>query len=433
MGKTIHLNFFILAITVYVFYALTGFVYGDMMLGSPLLNYLFTVVPFMLLFADILLNKRLIITNEAILWVFFISYILARSMVYEISLYELQIILFLTFIFFVNDKTDKYKTLIKIIEIFAVVYAFGCIFQFAFSNQYMQYIYPLFSTGGRDYVSRLFREGLYSGFTHQTDWAANYITFGIGIICCKWIVRYKIRATEIICLLGMFFAVLLTGKREHILYIPLIITMVCLIFSLNKNKAKVIFKIFLIIAIIALIIIIAYPMLSQTSGLGRTLISISDLTKGKDISDGRFALYQRALVLFKDHPLFGIGFGNFKKISGYTTDVHNVYLQLLCETGIIGIILFIVPVFYTYFILLKIIKRFKAVASDKYTAFCLSYAFFQQTFFILAGIVENTIYNIETLLIYLFSCLMAYSLELKLKKIQEENHDKKIISEMFIP
>lgn len=64
---------------------------------------------------------------------------------------------------------------------------------------------------------------------------------------------------------------------------------------------------------------------------------------GEDISTGRFDLYEIAYKAFSQSPIFGIGAGLFKEVTHAYTDVHNAYLQVLCEQGIIGLILFIFP------------------------------------------------------------------------------------------
>mgnify|MGYP000158085205 CR=1 FL=1 len=61
---------------------------------------------------------------------------------------------------------------------------------------------------------------------------------------------------------------------------------------------------------------------------------------GEDISTGRFDLYEIAYKAFSQSPIFGIGAGLFKEVTHAYTDVHNAYLQVLCEQGIIGLILF---------------------------------------------------------------------------------------------
>lgn len=72
--------------------------------------------------------------------------------------------------------------------------------------------------------------------------------------------------------------------------------------------------------------------------------------------DGRFTLWRIALGLFSDHPIFGIGLGQFPRFSkdafglssrGDTSQglvAHNTFLSFLAEMGIIGGLLCVVGV-----------------------------------------------------------------------------------------
>ena len=56
----------------------------------------------------------------------------------------------------------------------------------------------------------------------------------------------------------------------------------------------------------------------------------------------RVELWDRAVELFQNNPLFGIGYGGFSlsvSVEGLT-DTHNFYMRMLSEQGIIGIVLF---------------------------------------------------------------------------------------------
>ncbi|MEO6647805.1 MAG: O-antigen ligase family protein [Chitinophagaceae bacterium] len=75
----------------------------------------------------------------------------------------------------------------------------------------------------------------------------------------------------------------------------------------------------------------------------------------KSKSTGRFVLWDKTIRLIKDHPVLGVGPGNWSiAIWAYGTDntswgygeqvpsrPHNVYLQVASETGLPGVILFI--------------------------------------------------------------------------------------------
>jgi putative inorganic carbon (HCO3(-)) transporter len=81
----------------------------------------------------------------------------------------------------------------------------------------------------------------------------------------------------------------------------------------------------------------------------------------QDTDDGsRMMIWTAAGTLFFEHPLLGVGFGNFRFLSpelvpggvmGYL-DAHNIYLQLLAGTGIFGFLSFFILL--GFFILLAL-------------------------------------------------------------------------------
>jgi O-antigen ligase len=52
-------------------------------------------------------------------------------------------------------------------------------------------------------------------------------------------------------------------------------------------------------------------------------------------------LFWKAVAVTADHPLFGIGPGNFNSISGHWKDQHNTYMQMSSEGGVPAFILYI--------------------------------------------------------------------------------------------
>jgi putative inorganic carbon (hco3(-)) transporter len=62
----------------------------------------------------------------------------------------------------------------------------------------------------------------------------------------------------------------------------------------------------------------------------------------------RLAIWAGGWLIFIGHPVAGIGYGNFKAAlataisvpDGFMLDAHNLYLELLAETGILGFVLF---------------------------------------------------------------------------------------------
>jgi hypothetical protein len=57
--------------------------------------------------------------------------------------------------------------------------------------------------------------------------------------------------------------------------------------------------------------------------------------------EGRKALLMASLRIMAEHPLFGVGPGNFSGFSGFWQPAHNTYTGLGAETGVPGLFLFV--------------------------------------------------------------------------------------------
>lgn len=145
-----------------------------------------------------------------------------------------------------------------------------------------------------------------------------------------------------------------------------------------------------IISVLAMIAV-SIPLIFVSDAFKR-IMQIFDF-KEANIS-WRFVLWERALYMFKQSPIFGIGFGRFNDISfpnprlndfsferlhffaGYPKIVsffmetkydfsnahaHNSYLQYLAETGIVGLGLLI---FFWVFVFKRILRAYNTVGDE---------------------------------------------------------------------
>jgi O-antigen ligase/Tfp pilus assembly protein PilF len=106
-------------------------------------------------------------------------------------------------------------------------------------------------------------------------------------------------------------------------------------------------------------------------------ISISQFTKGSSLKR-REAIWGFTALMIKDHPLFGLGIGTFKYNSlnyqarffdqgenrrlypyGIADKVHNEYLQLGAEVGILGLSIFLWLIITIFNYGIKLLKRLK--------------------------------------------------------------------------
>lgn len=78
-----------------------------------------------------------------------------------------------------------------------------------------------------------------------------------------------------------------------------------------------------------------------------------------DVSNGRLELYQNAFSGFLASPIWGNGFGVFEK-ENEGLYVHNIFLEILFEGGLLLSIIFI----YAFYRFVKIVKECKKIEAD---------------------------------------------------------------------
>lgn len=101
-------------------------------------------------------------------------------------------------------------------------------------------------------------------------------------------------------------------------------------------------------------------------------------------TSGRSDLWRIGAAVFRAHPLIGVGIGNFIVVEPHyalTTGlltrpeyinitpqiVHNTYLQLLAETGIIGLLAFLAVIIGSLWNAWLACRRFEAIGYDEYS------------------------------------------------------------------
>ena len=152
---------------------------------------------------------------------------------------------------------------------------------------------------------------------------------------------YRQKIFAFIAVIIGIIAILLTGTRGAWLAVVILIPLVVLIHS--KRKLKSLAMIFLSLSLIAGITIIT-PTLSQR------VETITDL-KMQSNSE-RLLMWESAWQMFKDYPILGVGYGQYKiayqtkYISPLAKErtlehAHNNFMQMLGECGILGFSAFV--------------------------------------------------------------------------------------------
>ena len=165
----------------------------------------------------------------------------------------------------------------------------------------------------------------------------NYI--GLPLIVSFSILFYEVlhqdkKILKVLEILILTLAVLLTSSRGNFLSLAVCVFVNILFFLKSKTLAWYRKLMILVSTIIVFAVFYNYASSNYNSYLMRIFSFSSD-----DISNGRYALWNEAFDLLWANPIFGGGYEALGR--AVNKGAHNTYVQLLCDTGIIGFAIFI--------------------------------------------------------------------------------------------
>lgn len=211
-----------------------------------------------------------------------------------------------------------------------------------------------------------YSEGYLCGLSDHYSRNAYFTVLGITIaLSAVWAYKKKNKILSWI-IIGFGFVLLLRiGKRGHLVFLLLASLIVYLMLEPKIHK-KLIRIIYFILALLAAYIFISAFIPNADYVIQRFTqfnTTHSETNIYDDITHGRYLLYALALKMFKQHPVFGAGYGAFSVnsivINGDTfAGVHNDYLQWLCEEGIVGFCINIVCLIVPLVICFKELKLY---------------------------------------------------------------------------
>jgi len=236
---------------------------------------------------------------------------------------------------------QRIETIVKLLlasTIGVALFGFYQAFSDGFTSLYFR-IYPfeedIFdSTGGWTgrITSFLFHFNSLAGYLNAV------IPFALGVAVLGK--RRPLRWLGFICLAASLAALYLTSSRGGLVACGAVALLALCCLAPRRTTALV------LVAAVLVATLIAWPLTSKESVHAARLKGVDDFTR-----DSRVALWGAAAVIFLEHPILGAGFGTYRFsfhrfIPGIRDDLdaHNLYLQTLAETGVIGFLIFFASV-----------------------------------------------------------------------------------------
>ena len=276
-----------------------------------------------------------------IAWVPFFILFYVHSFVFGVNNLTLLVVYTILFVcmYAASGEKEWISTCIKVLVAFAAFHAICTIAFWLFPALYAPVKAAFFSSS---YMASDYR----SGFTAHYSTNSIYLSFGLVCWACGLIgEKSKPRAKDIILGVVLLLSLFLTTKRGP-LVASVVAVSICYLF-VNRDKFTGTALKALIIVMLA---ILAVGVLATfVPGVEATLQRFVELSED-ETGNGRSELYDCAWSMFYSNPLFGSGWGSYSKYVattslgamynnlGFTSmSTHNVYLQLLAETGIVGL------------------------------------------------------------------------------------------------
>ncbi|WP_460293250.1 O-antigen ligase family protein [Clostridium tertium] len=365
-----------------------------------------------LLFFSIVLSKKIKKNNIGYIVLcilmclpFFYKNAYIQDKYYTYMLYFLGTIAFCIILSFIKLEEKNISFIIRILIVFAFISSLVTWISFIFPNIYDSIFISLLPNEDQLLVRNDFwKLGMKMGLSNHYSRNAFYIVSGI-IGCIIMRMKKKKKIYDVFTCI-FFITLLLIGKRAHFLF--LILSLIISYGLYKKFNMKKIINIIKYIIIGAILLIIAITVIPGTFTVIERLFNLG----GGDISTGRFELYHRVWDLFHENSYRAIGWGQFSKSTNYFfAGVHNDYLQLLCETGVVGLGLIL---YSNLYILIKTINLARKNKGNSTLFGVLIY----QVFFMLYSLTGLPHYDTETYMIYfIFTCLIWNNL------VYKENHN----------
>lgn len=210
------------------------------------------------------------------------------------------------------------------------------------------------------YTSVVFGFPRVQAFSMEPLYFANFLLIPLSIGLALFINREEpVKRWQMAILIGLLLLnfVLTVSRGGYLGLIGSLLVLGILLFRKLFNWRTI------LIGIVTVVIVVYGVAFAISKGETRATIEflghiqLQDMTRGESV-EGRLMSYKRGLTAYRQSPVFGIGLGNY---GPWATDypdetpktgwpiVNNQYIELLAETGIVGVAAFALIILFLIF------------------------------------------------------------------------------------
>lgn len=339
------------------------------------------------------------------LWMVSIIWVLTTGNASYIIKYALGVLLLYCF----SQRKEAGLYLVQGLAIIGLIFSVATFVFYFFPDIYLNSVVPYLADYLKSTAVIMMRTNRYPGLTGHYSTNGTYLAIGFGavissILCGSGEKKNRIRYF-VVCLL-VLGALLLIGKRAHLVFS--IAAVFCVYWLCNdKDKINRFLKVIGVVIIAAIVFAI---MVNQIPALSNTFNRFSETADSGNFLMSRGLFYAEAFAQFKKHIFLGCGWKQMVKLLEH--DVHNIYIQLLAETGLVGFSFYIILFISGLNMAVKLVKEISRtevinVQERKLLIFAAYYMFF----FVLYGFTGNPLYDEQPfyLLMISYGVLVYYT------------------------
>ena len=313
------------------------------------------------------------------------------------------------FFIFAKRSNNWHKFVVPVMSIWIAIHTLVTILEYALPGFYMERIFPLMPEYAWQHLNAVFKSGYMPGLAVHYSTNGMYLAVSLIVVGVLLMTgMHQKRKFKIIALLLVAIALLLTGKRALILFSVFALIATYYVYNSNKPIGRN-GKILLLVIGISIAFFIGSCFIPALSNF---IVRFIETAAEGDITLGRFDQYRMAFALFGENPVVGIGWDAFKYIYadkfGSLLNVHNIFIQVLCENGVLGAL----PFFAFFIAMLYRAMSGLSLLRRKYTNLYATAEFFlglsvaMQMFFLMYGLTGNPLYDAQVFYPYIV-CITA--------------------------
>ncbi|KUO75661.1 MAG: hypothetical protein APF81_10080 [Desulfosporosinus sp. BRH_c37] len=252
-----------------------------------------------------------------------------------------------------------YLRIMNAFEIIAIIAAISIIISVFIQDMVPNNFMFFLSRTYEQTISEL-QGGAYSGFIGERSEAAVIMNIALALTWGNYFTKSASNKKMLVLMFILYIALMLTGKRT--LFAISVIIPIFFIMVSKQGKRKI-----YIIGATVVLGIILYLLSTNIDALSNLLLRFQDSDDYLTMN-GRERLWEVAINMFKDNPIYGSGIGSYNAIANdsgirfgngdlWIYQAHNVYYQIFAETGIIGGTIYLSLLSSVFISAFKLFKR----------------------------------------------------------------------------